>query len=547
MQQIGFKNFRRFTDFPMLDLAPITIFVGENNSGKSSVVKGILALYDFLNSKDRAITGNDINDDEELESGDKNYSRNYVKSKKILENVQFSFNSNYLAHIGTFRRALNNNAKRHEIIFTTKLGPLMIVVKVIGNKKDMESTSGTVSEITIKDELLKIDMIFNLVDDKVTLTFNKGKFDNHAPKRLIPLRVTDYNEYFATIDKDYTIITEISPNLLQLKYMSIGSLIENLISSLELSLNATINDPEIGKYPGGTAMPIFDITYDTIEFLEKISNLKVFNWAPLFRHDQKLISFRYSRYLRNMCGIEYIYAHAVTQTAFYSAKDTNDYLSKTIHEFASFKDDKKRRTFITNWMKQFGIGDDYEILTVGGEAHIVYITNNEGTKTKKVNLSDKGMGSIQLMVLLFRLAILLPIGRRDPRRMGSIIIIEEPEQNLHPALQSKLANLFYNLYKNYNIRFIVETHSEYLIRKSQVLVAEQNYKNEADLARSNPFGVYYFNNDTKCPFRKMTYQTNGHFKESFGPGFYDAAGTLALQLYQKEEISSTIKINWDSL
>ena len=49
MRQIGFKNFRRFENFPALDLAPITIFVGENNAGKSTVVKGILALSDFLN------------------------------------------------------------------------------------------------------------------------------------------------------------------------------------------------------------------------------------------------------------------------------------------------------------------------------------------------------------------------------------------------------------------------------------------------------------------------------------------------------------------
>ena len=50
MRQIGFKNFRRFENFPALDLAPITIFVGENNAGKSTVVKGILALSDFMNS-----------------------------------------------------------------------------------------------------------------------------------------------------------------------------------------------------------------------------------------------------------------------------------------------------------------------------------------------------------------------------------------------------------------------------------------------------------------------------------------------------------------
>lgn len=36
MEKIGFKNFRKFADFPSMDLAPITIFVGENNAGKKN-------------------------------------------------------------------------------------------------------------------------------------------------------------------------------------------------------------------------------------------------------------------------------------------------------------------------------------------------------------------------------------------------------------------------------------------------------------------------------------------------------------------------------
>ena len=53
MKEIGFKNFRKFEDFPNMELAPITIFVGENNAGKSTVVKGILALSDFLNETNK--------------------------------------------------------------------------------------------------------------------------------------------------------------------------------------------------------------------------------------------------------------------------------------------------------------------------------------------------------------------------------------------------------------------------------------------------------------------------------------------------------------
>ena len=52
-------------------------------------------------------------------------------------------------------------------------------------------------------------------------------------------------------------------------------------------------------------------------------------------------------------------------------------------------------------MKEFNIGKDFEITSVGGEAHLVNIVNFDD---RSVNLADKGMGSIQLMILLFRLA-----------------------------------------------------------------------------------------------------------------------------------------------
>ena len=104
MKRIGFKNFRKFADFPVMDLAPITILVGENNAGKSTVVKGILALNDFFNERSPIyVTEEDPSKREEA----------FVE---ILKNRKFYFNASYLAHIGTFQRALYNNADLRNLI-----------------------------------------------------------------------------------------------------------------------------------------------------------------------------------------------------------------------------------------------------------------------------------------------------------------------------------------------------------------------------------------------------------------------------------------------
>ena len=82
----------------------------------------------------------------------------------------------------------------------------------------------------------------------------------------------------------------------------------------------------------------------------------------------------------------------------------------------------------------------------------------------------------------------------------------------------------------YPVNFILETHSEYLIRRSQVLVAEAKYNDEQELANKCPFKVYYLPEaGTGKPY-DMEYQTNGKFAKRFGKGFCDVAGNLMLDL-----------------
>ena len=49
---IAVKNFRVFKGFTKFEIRPLTILVGPNNSGKSSLTKLILAFQDSLNNID---------------------------------------------------------------------------------------------------------------------------------------------------------------------------------------------------------------------------------------------------------------------------------------------------------------------------------------------------------------------------------------------------------------------------------------------------------------------------------------------------------------
>jgi predicted ATPase len=197
-------------------------------------------------------------------------------------------------------------------------------------------------------------------------------------------------------------------------------------------------------------------------------------------------------------------------------------MAQTLHDLLSEKIGDVEREFICSWLDKFGIGTDYDVHTIGGEAYIIQVKKDNGAM---VYLADMGMGSNQLVILILRLAIIIHKQRmRGDNTYKPTIIIEEPEQNMHPEFQSKLATLFYEVNKAYGFNFIVETHSEYLVRRSQVIVAEQKYADINELAENNPFKVYYFPTDDN-PY-EMLYRTDGNFSNEFGKGFYDEANNL---------------------
>ena len=173
-------------------------------------------------------------------------------------------------------------------------------------------------------------------------------------------------------------------------------------------------------------------------------------------------------------------------------------------------------------MNEFEVGQSFEIKFYAGEAYEFHVEDEDGIKN---HLSDKGMGSLQAMVLILNVASLIRINKKEKKSLT--LLVEEPELNLHPALQSKLTEFFHEVNKEYGFNFIIETHSEYVIRKSQVLVNENEYSNQ-DSLNPNPFKTYYFPVSDK-PY-EMRYRKDGKFKDEFKKGFFEVSSDLAFDI-----------------
>ena len=112
---------------------------------------------------------------------------------------------------------------------------------------------------------------------------------------------------------------------------------------------------------------------------------------------------------------------------------------------------------------------------------------------------------------------------------NSLFLCEQPELHLHPKLQTLLASFLVKKYKWSKVK-IIETHSEHIIRKIQVLIAENELRKD-DLA------VYYFNKDEKSgttSIKEFELEDNGFFKEPWPNGFFDDASDLAYSLLEAQ-------------
>ncbi len=570
MNTIGFSNFRRFATFPEMDLGDITLLVGGNNSGKSTLIKALLLCVDNLK-----------------------LMSSYTKTN-IFEfgapKFRFDANEWHDVKIKTFSRAIHNKPVPvidlgsdeektelpSEMRFVFTIGSFRFVFDVYG-ERDGDEVTGEVSYISIEDRgnMVKYDISFKShnmcysvlgsISERETLIKRLYRDYKSAKEELEKLSdegsdiaaISSQSEKVASLEKRIEEFVNPDDNELPedfdyeqalrqqfLKFHAheyTTTSWENLplefyYSQLKGNLLVGLigNFIQFAKNPGAAAPKDIEDPNEYGVAMQEYMRIQAAREDLKQEEDKIRKSQEDLKALLDSFRIEYITAHAANQNTIYNTADRNDYIAQTVHGFVRAKIGRgqKEYVFVTDWMRKFGVGHDFDVISIDGEAYRVKIKDKDDST---VNLADKGMGSIQLMILLLRLATILR--EYEPQNIVALeesdqlryptIIIEEPEQNLHPKVQSQLADLFLYLNKEYHCKFVVETHSEYLIRKTQVLVSKENFEDNFSMKENNPFMVYYFNGeDEKKPYYPMEYRTDGNFSNEFGTGFFDAATKL---------------------
>ena len=94
------------------------------------------------------------------------------------------------------------------------------------------------------------------------------------------------------------------------------------------------------------------------------------------------------------------------------------------------------------------------------------------------NIMDVGYGISQSLPILVDIMAASPSTRRPGQRSreGRTFLLQQPEVHLHPRGQAQLASFFIEAFKKRGNRFLIETHSDYIVDRVRIAVRQGTLK-----------------------------------------------------------------------
>lgn len=544
INKISIKNFKVFKNKTEFELAPITLLTGPNNSGKSSFTKFLdllssnyknpsgFSVLDFIKGNHQLGEFNNIinwDSNSELLSFELDFPLSYFDEKFKIQFNYSSYRENGVLHsfkiynkkiilLDVHEITSDNeidgkghyqNKGNNQIHLSYKLNINFIKETINTYRKEDKNTKNLLLEYVSDNEIINsnnLDLLYSIEE----LIFNHNK---------------NYISFYTNLKQDFFInifnkfITEDNFDLEHMSdridyFAGDGETFDLLESDWYKKLN------ELN-------VSLVHYSIDTAEIFNEIFTNNIYKGLQSL--NKQFNSFSFLSATRGSKDRIFL-------------NDSNYEINLLIREFNKFIDiDSNYFIFLKKAFIILGIKGTLKIKRVESFGTLLYVEQ----KNKDVLLSDLGYGFSQVIPILLKILIESDkiFKAQDDRRNSEgydktweeiakkifpTITIEEPEANLHPKLQSKLADIFVLAYKTFGVHFIIETHSEYLIRKLQYLTAKEELT-------TNESVIYYFNDDeyvskNEKKVKKIEINKFGGLTDTFGPGFYDEATTLQFEL-----------------
>lgn len=459
---VGLQNFRSFVDKTIIEIKPITVFVGKNSSGKSSLLRTFPL---FRQSVEENTTGPILWYGRYVDFGDfTDVLAKNSNEKEITFNFSLVIPPDLIQRFSPYYRL--NNLLNDDI-------PVEVEITVYSRDKKTKTKKIKIilsdAEIQLHfDDNSNVKLIIssgegNVIRDGL-IARNLGQFiPNVALKRKEEPATATASYFFHSRNERPLEVSFVEEATKGIKHFFHSNTNVSLISD---SFN------RVGFLPKAVAFSVIKFAFREQKMFSKnfethkdeiMNSLYpcILGW-----NINRIIDITNSVLSEFYKNIKYIAPLRATSERFYRFQDlqvneidhTGSNLAMLLNSLKPFEKNK-----FEEWTR---INFDFTVKVEQNGAHFAIFIST-GISSEQFNISDMGFGYSQVLPIVT--AIWLETERRTigPKKPITFII-EQPELHLHPAYQRNLAKIFATVVSkaklnNIDLKIIFETHSQTMI------------------------------------------------------------------------------------
>lgn len=491
MDEIRIENLRSLCDTGYIKLKNINIFLGQNSSGKSTLIRtfpllkqsnqqktksGILwygPYVDFGSFKEA------IHDSKSATKDTINFT--FVVNNLKVEPENFHYFSKKLSpkysgiispgRVEVTARISKDNQQRSE--YNVKINSHLVTI-IVGNGVILERF-----DIDGLDLTSKADLCF-------TFYLHYGILPVLLPANVASEPVLDFY-LVEEIVRDFRTVGDFDKSAFE----SLN--FEDCIDKQALSFALDVPENFISK-----------------ELFEKVSRYLIIRFFPMvwdsLRDD-----------INNSAGgVQYVTPIRASAERYYRMQGLSveelDPQGTNLAMFLHSLSAREAKEFSEWTQKHMG----FAVLSKSSEGHVSIVISEKDKK--QVNMADTGFGFSQVVPIL---AQIWKSTRSDQRsNKVTYYVVEQPELHLHPKMQAKLADILISAIKNgknKNIKLVIETHSETFINQLGKAI-------DKSLITPGDVGIYLFDksgSNGKTKITESSFDSQG-FLTQWPYGFFDS-------------------------
>jgi predicted ATPase len=522
MDQIKIRNLRSLKDTGFINLKPLTILVGKNSSGKSTLLRFFPLMKQTLSTKKNEPI---LWYSKEVDFGSFEESINRNSKEKIIGfDFNFRINGRYRGEEKPIPLSLSVDLKEksvqriniqiydNEILFKEENN----YYKLFLNNQEVESSFNVYGPNVFETFLPRFFInTKNYEKDSLIRNTSVTEYFKEALFNYVLTKLERKNEieYQSKLKKDIKLfVQELTFRNLELLVQKDRGLIEKIEREIQTHTQISLFDDIdfISEYHEEASEResnyIGTNTNEILNFLRTVDEEEYINIKNLFLglYVSKLIDICNDYLNSYFSQVHYIAPLRASAQRYYRiqglAVDEIDPQGENIPMAINHLSHKDKVRF-KNWMNS-NFGFEIDTKVKGGHATLNISFDN----SESLNLADTGFGFSQILpilLLLWRVEnnyFSLRTSRWGRHQHLNIhnIVIEQPELHLHPALQARLTDALVKCIEKANekgitLNIIIETHSETIInRVGKLIYKEQIEKNKinvlilGDLENHNP-------------------------------------------------------------